>query len=150
MLPSGILEEEGMMEIAYGGVIMSDVKAIQTGGAVYNEGTGVVQPVKSQNISTAATKAEVEVNEPENTGKEANANGLAKSTVKNAVETANESLKVNRTSARFKYHEATKQVSIKIIDDVTQEVIKEIPPEKSIEMVEKMLELSGILVDEKR
>ena len=69
---------------------------------------------------------------------------------KQAVDTANESLKISRTSARFKYHEATKQVSIKIVDDETQEVIKEIPPEKAIEMVEKMLELSGILVDEKR
>lgn len=131
---------------------MSDVKAVQAGGAAYSEGVRPVQTAKTQNVSPAAGKAEVEVNDVENknNGKEAVANSLAKSTVKNAVETANESLKVNRTSARFKYHEATKQVSIKIIDDVTQEVIKEIPPEKSIEMVEKMLELSGILVDEKR
>ena len=75
---------------------------------------------------------------------------MGKNTVKSVVDTANDLLKTNRTSAKFKYHEATKQVSIKIIDDVTQEVIKEIPPEKSIEMLKKMLELTGILVDEKR
>lgn len=131
---------------------MSDVKAVQAGGAAYNDGVRPAQPAKIPNVSPAMGKTEVEVSDAENknNGKEAVANSLAKSTVKNAVETANESLKVNRTSARFKYHEATKQVSIKIIDDATQEVIKEIPPEKSIEMVEKMLELSGILVDEKR
>lgn len=131
---------------------MSEVNAIPTGGAAYNN--EVVKPkpaVKVQNVVNTTIKPEISIDEKEQNekGKEA-INGLAKSTVQQAVETANESLKVNRTSARFKYHEATKQVSIKIVDDVTQEVIKEIPPEKAIEMVEKMLELTGILVDEKR
>lgn len=131
---------------------MSEVNAIPTGGAAYNN--EVVKPksvVKVQNVVNTTIKPEISIDEKEKNekGKEA-INGLAKSTVQQAVETANESLKVNRTSARFKYHEATKQVSIKIVDDVTQEVIKEIPPEKAIEMVEKMLELTGILVDEKR
>ena len=131
---------------------MSEVNAIPTGGAAYNN--EIVKPkpaVKVQNVVNTTIKPEISIDEKEQNenGKEA-INGLAKSTVQQAVEAANESLKVNRTSARFKYHEATKQVSIKIVDDVTQEVIKEIPPEKAIEMVEKMLELTGILVDEKR
>lgn len=131
---------------------MSEVNAIPTGVAAYNnEAVKPKTAVKVQNVVNTAIKPEISIDEKEKNekGKEA-INGLAKSTVQQAVETANESLKVNRTSARFKYHEATKQVSIKIVDDVTQEVIKEIPPEKAIEMVEKMLELTGILVDEKR
>jgi len=32
----------------------------------------------------------------------------------------------------------------------TDEVIREIPPEKSLDMLQKMLEMAGILVDEKR
>lgn len=131
---------------------MSEVNAIPTGGAAYNNEAIKPKPaVKVQNVAKTTVKPEISVDEKENNenGKEM-LGGLAKSTVQQAVETANESLKVNRTSARFKYHEATKQVSIKIVDDVTQEVIKEIPPEKAIEMVEKMLELTGILVDEKR
>jgi flagellar protein FlaG len=35
-------------------------------------------------------------------------------------------------------------------DKERKEVIKEIPPEETLEMVEKMWELAGILVDEKR
>lgn len=130
---------------------MSEVNAIPTGGAAYNEVAKMRPVTKTKSTISATGKQEISVSEVDEkeTGKES-VNGLAKSTVQQALETANESLKANHTSARFKYHEATKQVSIKIVDDVTQEVIKEIPPEKAIEMVEKMLELSGILVDEKR
>lgn len=125
---------------------MSEISNIQAGGTAYNEAGSKVQVAKTPVIEK---KTQVEISEEEK-NKEGAANGFNQNTVKNAVETANSSLKLSHTSARFKYHEATKQVSIKIIDDETQEVIKEIPPEKSIEMVEKMLELSGILVDEKR
>lgn len=130
---------------------MSDINNVQAaGGTAYSEAGGAVNVMKTATVPTVEKKAPVEITEGDGKNKEAAANGFSKNTVKNAIDTANDSLKTSRTSARFKYHETTKQVSIKIIDDVTQEVIKEIPPEKSIEMVEKMLELSGILVDEKR
>lgn len=134
---------------------MSEISNIQTGGAAYNETAAkakpavTTKPAKPVTASGGEKRPQMEIAENEEKNKEA-ANGFNKNTVKNAVEAANGSLKMSHTSAKFKYHEATKQVSIKIIDDETQEVIKEIPPEKSIEMVEKMLELSGILVDEKR
>lgn len=130
---------------------MSEVNGVSAGATAYNEVAKTKTPAKVKSTVNIAGKQEISVNETEEKerGKE-NVNGLAKSTVQQALETANESLKISHTSARFKYHEATKQVSIKIVDDETQEVIKEIPPEKAIEMVEKMLELTGILVDEKR
>lgn len=49
----------------------------------------------------------------------------------------------------FSYHEGINRVSIKVINRETDEVIREIPPEKSLEMVEKMWELAGILIDQK-
>lgn len=135
----------------YGGVIMSDINNVQAaGGKTYSEAESAVNAVKTVAAPKGEKKVSVAIAEVDGKSKEAAANGFNKNTVKNAIDTANDSLKTSRTSARFKYHETTKQVSIKIIDDATQEVIKEIPPEKSIEMVEKMLELSGILVDEKR
>ncbi len=39
---------------------------------------------------------------------------------------------------------------IKIKDKDTKEVIKEIPPEKMQDMIARLIELSGIFVDEKR
>jgi len=54
------------------------------------------------------------------------------------------------TVAEFGFFENTNKVIIKIKDKYTNEVIKEIPSEKSIEIFEKALEMAGILVDEKR
>jgi flagellar protein FlaG len=36
------------------------------------------------------------------------------------------------------------------MDRETEEVIREIPPEKTLEMIQKMWELAGFLIDEKR
>ncbi len=39
---------------------------------------------------------------------------------------------------------------IKIVDKDTKEVIKEFPPEETLDMIEKVWELAGIMVDERR
>lgn len=54
------------------------------------------------------------------------------------------------TEAKFDIHEKTKRVTIKIVDKDTQEVIREVPPEKTLDMIAKVWELAGLLVDEKR
>ncbi|MDD3413798.1 MAG: flagellar protein FlaG [Lachnospiraceae bacterium] len=58
--------------------------------------------------------------------------------------------KMNNSEAQFGIHEATNRVTIKIVDKKTKEVIKEFPPEKTLDMIAKAWELAGILVDEKR
>ncbi|HKL98291.1 MAG TPA: flagellar protein FlaG [Mobilitalea sp.] len=68
----------------------------------------------------------------------------------NAISRANNKLKMHKTRCEFSYHEETRRVSIKVLDKDTEEVIREIPPEESLEMLEKMWELAGILIDEKR
>lgn len=70
--------------------------------------------------------------------------------IKNAISSANSKLRTHRTSIEFSYHEETKRVSIKVRDKETKEVIREIPPEETLEMIEKIWELAGLLVDEKR
>ena len=57
---------------------------------------------------------------------------------------------MTNTRCEFQYHEKTNRVSIKVIDKSTDEVVREIPPEKTLEMVEKMWELAGLFVDERR
>jgi flagellar protein FlaG len=41
-------------------------------------------------------------------------------------------------------------VTIKLVDKETKEVIKELPPEKTLDMIAKVWEMAGLLVDEKR
>lgn len=53
------------------------------------------------------------------------------------------------SEAKFGIHEATNRVTIKLVDKDTQEVIKEIPPEKTLDMIAKCMEIAGVLVDEK-
>ncbi len=68
--------------------------------------------------------------------------------IKKAVENMNKNL--SNSEAIFGIHDATNRVTIKIVDKETKEVIKEIPPEKTLDMIAKAWELAGILVDEKR
>ena len=57
---------------------------------------------------------------------------------------------MKNTSCEFGIHDATNRVTIKIVDKDTQEVIREVPPEKTLDMIAKVWELAGLLVDEKR
>ena len=68
--------------------------------------------------------------------------------LKKAVEQLNKSMP--HSEAIFGFHEETNRVTIKIIDREPKEVIKELPPEKTLDMIAKVWELAGILVDEKR
>ena len=54
------------------------------------------------------------------------------------------------TIAEFGYNEPTNRITIKIKDKETNEVIREIPSEKALEMLAKAWELAGLMVDEKR
>ena len=69
-------------------------------------------------------------------------------TVEDAVKRANN--KMNKTHCEFSYNDEVNRVSITVYDDVTGEVVREIPPEESLKMLEKLWELTGLMVDEKR
>lgn len=68
--------------------------------------------------------------------------------LKKAVEDINK--RANNSEAIFGIHEATNRVTIKIVDKETRKVIKEMPPEKTLDMIAKVWELAGLMVDEKR
>lgn len=53
------------------------------------------------------------------------------------------------TEAQFGIHDETNRVTIKLVDKDTKEVIKEIPPEKTLDTLAKCMKMAGILVDEK-
>lgn len=67
-----------------------------------------------------------------------------------AIESANKHLVLHNTQLEFSIHEKTKQIMVKVLDSETKEVIREIPPEKILDMVAKLWEMAGIFVDERR
>ncbi|TDT50617.1 flagellar protein FlaG [Fonticella tunisiensis] len=70
--------------------------------------------------------------------------------LQSAVDRANRALFKNNTHLKFEIHDKTKDVMVKIVNDETGEVLKEIPPEKILDMVARLWEIAGILIDEKR
>lgn len=69
--------------------------------------------------------------------------------VKKKVSEINRQLN-NNTECHYGIHKDTQRVTLKIVDKETQEVLKEFPAEKTLEMIAKVWELAGILVDERR
>ena len=73
---------------------------------------------------------------------------LANDQIRKAVEKLNE--RMSHSEAVFGIHEKTNRLTIKIVYKETKEVIKELPPEKTLDMIAKAWELAGLLVDERR
>ena len=69
--------------------------------------------------------------------------------IKKAVDEINKKM-LSHSEAIFGIHDKTNRVTIKIVDKDTKEVIKELPPEKTLDMLARVWEMAGILVDEKR
>ena len=66
-----------------------------------------------------------------------------------AIDRAIKALEGPSTTFEMKVHEQTKAVTVKVFNKETGELIREIPPEKTLDLVAKMMEFAGILVDEK-
>ncbi len=94
--------------------------------------TSVVENAQSKGQNNSSTEQEQPSNEQ----------------IKKAVEQLNKNMR--NSEAVFGIHEGTNRVTIKLVDKDTKEVIKELPPEKTLDMIAKAWELAGILVDERR
>lgn len=69
--------------------------------------------------------------------------------LKKAIAEMNKKINNSNEEAVFGVHEDTNRIMIKIMDKETKEVIKEFPPEKTLDMIARIWEMAGILVDEK-
>lgn len=106
------------------------------------------QEASTENSKRAAALAGNEVKGKENTPGTEEENVSRR--MKRAIDQVNDKMRPTKTKCEFSYHEETKRVSIKVIDQDTDEVIREIPPEETLEMIAKAWELAGLLVDERR
>lgn len=130
----------------------------KTAGSYSSPEAPAVKPVQTEtaavNVSRTPEFVETTVSASENGTKEGRSKGERKehqpseATINDAVSSANR--RMERTRCEYSYHKETNRVSIKVFDADTDEVIREIPPEKSLDMLQKMWEMAGILVDERR
>lgn len=97
------------------------------------------EPVlKSQNQPEQTTQAEASVQSKP-----------TKESLEKVINAMNEMLKPLLTSSKFVLHEKLNDYYVQIVDEVTQEVIKEIPNKKFLDMYADMIDFMGIFVDKK-
>lgn len=68
----------------------------------------------------------------------------------NAIEKANKAIAGSNRKLQYSVHEQTKEIMVKVINSDTNEVVREFPPEKILDMIAKMWEMAGLIVDERR
>jgi flagellar protein FlaG len=73
----------------------------------------------------------------------------AKETTEKVVNSMNEFLKASNTHLKFEFHEELQEYYVAIIDERTNEVVKEIPSKKLLDMYAVMAEYVGLMVDKK-
>jgi flagellar protein FlaG len=75
---------------------------------------------------------------------------VSEKSVIEAIEKANKVTLTHKTRAGFSVHEVTKDIMVKIVDTDSDEVIREFPPKKILDLIAKLWDLAGIVVDERR
>ena len=134
----------------YVDVVKSVSKAPQTQVKAAEE---TVKKASSLNQTPAATMniaASPEAKNADNLNAKKEEETTMSSKIKDAVDKVNKRIVPSKTRCEFSYHEETNRISIKVIDQNTEETIKEIPAEETLDMLARIWEFSGLLVDERR
>lgn len=142
------------------------IEAMKGAGMSY-AGSSSASDVKAESqakVETASNAAasddlmkktiQIDTKETDKNGKDGNRNDSQaqqtiseNSQIKKAVDEINK--KAHNSEAVFGIHDATNRVTIKIVDKDTKKVLKEYPPEKTLDMIAKVWEMAGLLVDKK-
>ena len=119
-----------------------EIRGASTTGSSYStqgsEDTRGKSEVKRIPETTVSTKSQ-----------ETRTNEIKEVDVKNAVDKLNKFLEDDKTHAVYEFHSKFNDLMIKIVDDNTGDVVLEIPPKKILDMIAKMCEMVGVMVDKK-
>jgi len=114
-----------------------------------------VQINPSKNISRVpvATTEEVsliqEVNTQETIKQSSLNEDLSAGKVKKMTESLNEFLETTSTKLRYEFHEKLEKYYVTLVDSETDQVVREIPNKKLMDMYATMLDFIGVLIDKK-
>ncbi|MGV8146893.1 MAG: flagellar protein FlaG [Alkaliphilus sp.] len=114
------------------GVRVATETTVRSGGVKKSEREEKVQPVEK--VEQKPREEEKQYNEKQ---------------LKSAIESANKTFAQHNRHFQIAMHDRLNQVMVKVIDSSTDEVIREIPSSKLIDMVANMLEVAGLLMDDR-
>jgi flagellar protein FlaG len=124
-----------------------------TGMSNYGTAASAPVPVKSSNEDTvvdsslAAIQSVKDMKTAESRGEHVS---ISDEQLIKTIDRAIKAVEGSATSLEFSVHTKTNRIMVKVLEKDTGKVIREIPPEKTMDMVAKLWEMAGILVDERR
>ena len=75
---------------------------------------------------------------------------VSKQQLDKLIEDGNKVLQRMDTQLRWSVNQESNQMIVKVMDTQTNEVLREIPPEKYLELVQNLCEQVGLFLDEKK
>lgn len=117
------------------------VKAINTADSAFlrSKNAQIIEEVKPQIRQLEPSK--MTIGEQKET--------VTQEKVEEAVRSINEFLHTQQKSSKFVFHEGLDKYYVKLVNAETEEIIKEIPPERLLNAFYEMQKLAGMIVDEK-
>ena len=67
-----------------------------------------------------------------------------------AIQQMNRAAEAFNVELRFSIHEGTERVMVQVLNKQSQEIIREIPPERVLNMVAQIQDMIGVFVDSRR
>lgn len=145
----GLAREQSQQQPSFSGmqaVVQTpdiSVKRAPTPKNAYNEAAGI-NPVPETEAKEKGVSANQAV---ERTEIPAEDDAYNRTMTEKAVENANQRVKAMGTDAKFSYNKEINRITITITDRASNEVIKEIPPEETQKMLERIHTMTGMIMD---
>ncbi len=125
-------------------------EAISFVSPIHNSADIPVTRVNADRAVAGAGSKPTQFGSPDLNEFERNVLPISEQVVSDALEKVNKLLAGSSRKFDISVHEETNEIMVKVIDSETNKVIREIPPEKILDMVAKLWELAGLFVDERR
>ena len=89
------------------------------------------------------------VNTVEQPPSQTNEQEIPKEKLQQAIESVNEFFEINHSELKFVFHEGLEKYFVQLVNTETEEVVREIPSKKLLDVYYEMQKLIGMMVDEK-
>ncbi|MFJ7732308.1 flagellar protein FlaG [Lysinibacillus sp. NPDC097231] len=121
---------------------------------IVTQGQSIDAMNASNNAKTANVQGNVELNSttesiPQTVTAVGEERDISPEKLQQAVDAINDFLKTNYSSSKFVYHEGLGKYYVTVVNENTNEVVKEIPPKKLLDAFYEMQKMVGMIVDEK-
>lgn len=123
-----------------------EVRGIGQGGQTSVPFNSQTQGSDGQYVKTNSSNENIVVNITSN-GVERRA--IRENDLKKAVDSVNKNLGKDDSHIEYEVYGKFRDITIKLVDNNTKRVIKEMPPKNIIDMITKFCEMAGLFLDQK-